>query len=195
MLEIIPEVSSELSDHAPQIVTVKVPVERIGEIIGPGGKIIKGIIADSGAEVDVNDEGSVFISAVSKESRDMAQKMVESIIKEVEVGEEYDGKVVRLVDFGAFVEILPGKDGLVHVSNMSADYISNPKDVVSEGDEVHVRVREVDDLGRINLTMLTPEQEAQAKQQRNQSRQSGSPRNHRNNKPRNHNNRDRGPRR
>lgn len=185
MLETIPEVRSELSDHAPQIVTVKVPVERIGEIIGPGGKIIKGIIADSGADVDVNDEGSVFISAVNKESRDMAQKMVESIIKEVEVGEEYDGKVVRLVDFGAFVEILPGKDGLVHVSNMSAEYISNPKDVVSEGDEVHVRVREVDDLGRINLTMLTPEQEAQAKQQKNQSRSSSGPRN----------NRDRGPRR
>jgi polyribonucleotide nucleotidyltransferase len=194
MLEVIPEPKKELSIYAPKIVTVMVPVERIGEIIGPGGKMIKSIIADSGAEVDINDEGMVFISATDSQARDKAKYMVESIIKEVEVGEEYDGKVVRLVDFGAFVEILPGKDGLVHVSNMSAEYISNPKDVVSEGDEVHVRVREVDDLGRINLTMLTPEQEAQAKQQRSQSRPNSGLRNNRDNKPRNFN-RDRGPRR
>lgn len=179
MLKPLPSPRTQLSQYAPKIITVKIPVDRIGEIIGPGGKIIKGIIADSGAEVDVDDDGNVFISSTDQAAMDKAKSMVEGIIKVVEAGEEYDGKVVRLMNFGAFVEILPGKDGLVHVSRMSTSYVSDPSTIVKVGDKVHVRVTEIDDQGRINLTMLTPEQEQEAK----------------NNRPPQRDNRSRGPRR
>lgn len=166
MLESIQEPRAVLSPHAPKISIVKVPVEKIGEIIGPGGKMIKSIIAESGAEVDINDEGLVFITAKDEEARKKATAMVEGIIKVIAAGEEYDGTVARITDFGAFVTLLPGKDGLVHVSQMAAGRVNHPSDVMSEGDTVHVRVREIDDLGRVSLTMLTPEQEAEAKANR-----------------------------
>jgi polyribonucleotide nucleotidyltransferase len=166
MLKPLAEPRKEVSKYAPKITTVKIPEEKIGELIGPGGKIIKGIIAESGAQVDVDDEGNVFISTDDAESMAKARQMVEGIVKEVEVGEEYDGKVVRLANFGAFVEILPGKDGLVHVSRMSTEYVSDPSTVVKEGDMVHVRVTEVDAAGKIALSMLTAEQEETARQSR-----------------------------
>lgn len=166
MLETLKEPRASLSQHAPKISIVKVPVERIGEIIGPGGKMIKSIIAESGAEVDINDEGMVFITATDEAARVKATSMVEGIIKEIESGEEYDGEVVRITDFGAFVNLLPGKDGLVHVSQMSVNRVNHPSDVVKEGDMVHVTVREVDDMGRVNLTMLTPEEAVQAQANR-----------------------------
>lgn len=166
MLSTLNSPREHLSKFAPKIVTVSVPVTQIGEVIGPGGKIIKSIIETSGAEVDIRDDGQVFISALEEEAINKAKAMVEGIVKQVEVGEEYDGEVVRLTDFGAFVQILPGKDGLVHVSQMSPDFVKNPSEIVNEGDIVHVRVREIDDLGRISLTMLTPEQEEQVKARR-----------------------------
>jgi polyribonucleotide nucleotidyltransferase len=114
-----------------------------------------------------------FISSVESEAIEQAKNTIEGILKEVEVGEEYDGEVVRMSNFGAFVEILPGKSGLVHVSKMSTDYVKDPGDVVKIGDTVHVRVVEIDDLGRINLSMLTKEEEQTA---RNSQRNNSKPR-------------------
>jgi polyribonucleotide nucleotidyltransferase len=156
MLQTIAKPRPQISEYAPKIETITIDVERIGEVIGPGGKIIKNIIAESGAEVDINDDGHVFISSMDQEAINKARKMVEGILKEVEAGEEYEGKVVRLMDFGAFVEILPGRDGLVHVSRMSTDYVKDPAQVVAVGDEVHVWVTEIDSMGRINLSMVDP---------------------------------------
>lgn len=171
MLETLPQPKTQVSQFAPKIHTIQIPEDRIGEIIGPGGKVIKAIIAETGAEIDINDEGICFISSVDDEAIETATNTIEGILKEVEVGEEYDGEVVRLSNFGAFVDILPNKSGLVHVSKMSVDYVKDPGDVVKIGDKVHVRVVEIDDLGRINLSMLSPEEEAQAKaNQRSNSR-------------------------
>lgn len=164
MLAVLKDPRTSLSKYAPKITTIQVPIERIGEIIGPGGKVIKGIIAESGAQVDIDDLGNVFITAMSDEAMVKARSMVEGIIKVVQPGEEYDGKVTRLMNFGAFVEILPGKEGLVHVSRMSTSYVQDPASLVKVGDPVHVRVSEIDSQGRINLTMLTPEEEAQARE-------------------------------
>src|SRR4029078_3728074 len=123
------------------------------EVVGPGGKIIKRIIAETGANVEIEDDGSVDISAVDLAAVEKAVKWVESIVKVPVPGEIYDGEVVRIERFGAFVEILPGKDGLVHVSDMSDGFVSSPEDVVSLGQKLQVRVKEVDSMGRINLSM------------------------------------------
>lgn len=154
MLKTIKEPKSTVSTYAPKVKTVKVPVEKIGEVIGPGGKMIKKIIAETGAQVDMEDDGTVNISGVSEEAVAKAVAWVEGLVKEVQAGEVYEGTVVRMQPFGAFVQILPGKDGLVHVSDMSEDFVKDPADVVKEGDAVTVRVKEIDNLGRINLSMI-----------------------------------------
>lgn len=143
----------EVSEFAPKIEMIKIPVDKIGEVIGPGGKTIKSIIAQTGATVDVEDDGSVTISSTSEEAVRKAIDWVSGMTREVQAGEEFEGEVKRILPFGAFVEILPGKEGMVHVSQMSQDYVNNPEDVVSIGDTVKVRVMEIDDQGRINLTM------------------------------------------
>ena len=143
-----------LSQYAPKVHMVKIPVERIGEIIGPGGKIIRQIQTITGAVVDVKDDGSVFITSVKQEAVDKAVTWIEGITHEVKAGEEYEGEVKRMMAFGAFVEILPGKEGLVHVSQMSTGFVQNPADVVALGQKVKVRVIEIDDQGRVNLSML-----------------------------------------
>ena len=153
MLETLPEPRKTVSAFAPKIKTVMIPVEKIGEIIGPGGKMIKKIIADSGAQVEVEDDGRVNISGIDEAAVDKAVATVEGMIKEVQPGEIYEGEVKRIQPFGAFIEILPGKDGMVHVSDMGEGFIKNPEEVVKIGDIVKVRVREVDRLGRINLSM------------------------------------------
>jgi polyribonucleotide nucleotidyltransferase len=145
---------AKVSDYAPKIRMIKIPVEKIGDVIGPGGKTIKQIIANTGAQVDVEDDGSVSITGMSDGDVEEAVKKVEALVKEVEPGEIYEGTVKRIQPFGAFVEVLPSKDGLVHVSDMSKDYVKDPGDVVSIGDKVKVKVKEIDDLGRINLTMV-----------------------------------------
>lgn len=154
MLETLGEPRTKISNFAPKIKVVKIPVEKIGEVIGPGGKMIKKIIAESGAQVEVEDDGSANISGMDSDSVDKAVAMVEGLIKEVVAGEIYEGEVKRIQPFGAFVEILPGKDGLVHVSDMKEDFVKDPNEVVQIGDKVQVRVKEIDDLGRINLSML-----------------------------------------
>lgn len=153
MLAAIPEVRPEVSEHAPKIKMLKIDPEKIGGVIGSGGKVIKNIIASTGAQVDIEDDGSVSISAVDEEAVRKAAEWVEGLTHEVEPGEVYDGTVKRMLNFGAFVEILPGKEGLVHVSEMSTDYVQSPEDVVEIGQAVKVRVKEIDDQGRINLSM------------------------------------------
>ena len=169
MLKAIKTPREKVSTFAPKIQVVKVPVEKIGEVIGPGGKTIKRIIAETGAQVEVSNDGSVNISGIDPEAVNKAVSEVEALVKEVQAGEIYEGEVMRIQPFGAFVEILPGKDGLVHISDMSEGFVKNPEDVVKIGDKIQVRVKEVDNLGRINLSMLldpSKDKEKQAPQRR-----------------------------
>lgn len=154
MLSVLPQPRSTLSQYAPRVSMITVPQDKIGEIIGPGGKIIRQIIADTGCEVNVDDKGVVTITGTDPEKVDMANKWIAGIIKEVKPEEVYQGVVKRILPFGAFVEILPGKEGMVHVSQMSTDFVSDPTSVVSIGQQITVRVIEIDDQGRINLSML-----------------------------------------
>ena len=143
-----------VSKYAPKIKIIKIDPTKIGELIGSGGKVIKGIISRSGAQVDVDDEGNVFISAINSEDVENAVTEIENIFKEPVAGEIYEGVVRRIQPFGAFIEIYTGKEGMVHVSDMSDDFVGNPSDVVKIGQSVKVRVKEVDELGRVNLSML-----------------------------------------
>ncbi len=145
---------STVSKYAPKIKIIKIEPSKIGELIGAGGKVIKGIIGRTGAQVDVDEEGNVFISAIDGGDVEKAVIEVQNIFREPVPGEIFDGTVKRIQPFGAFIEILPGKEGMVHVSDMSDDFVGNPSDVVKIGQTVKVRVKEVDDLGRINLSML-----------------------------------------
>lgn len=154
MLSILPSSRGEVSQYAPKIELVKIPVEKIGEVIGPGGRVIKNIIAQTGAMVDVEDDGSVAISGTSEEIVQKAVEWVKGLIREVAIGETFEGEVKRILPFGAFVEVLPGKEGMVHVSKMSTEFVKNPNDVVSIGQKVKVKVVEIDEQGRINLSML-----------------------------------------
>ncbi len=148
------EPRTTVSEYAPKIKVVKIPVEKIGEFIGPSGKNIKKLMADTGCQVDVEDDGSVAISGVDPDKMQQAVAFVEGFAKVVQPGEIYEGEVVRLMSFGAFVNILPGKDGMVHVSDMGQEgFVKDAGDVVSIGQKVQVRVKEVDDMGRINLSM------------------------------------------
>src|SRR3989344_1930860 len=153
MIAIMPQSRRNVSQYAPKVVTVKIPVEKIGEVIGPGGKIIKNIIATTGADVNVEDDGTVSISAVSEEAVLKAKTWVEGLTRELTVGEEFEGEVKRILPFGAFVELTPGKEGLVHVSKMSNDFVSDPAEVVNIGDKVKVKIHEIDEMGRVNLIM------------------------------------------
>ena len=152
MLEALPEPRLELSPFAPRIQAVRINPEKIGTVIGPGGKTIRRIQDESGAKIDIDDDGTVHISAVSSEGLQRATDAVRALTEEVEVGKIYTGTVRRLVDFGAFVEILPGKEGLVRSSQLADIPVQRPEDVVSVGDEITVMVIEVDPQGRINLS-------------------------------------------
>ena len=142
-----------LSEYAPKMLNIMIPVNKIGELIGPGGKNIKKIQEATGVEIDIEDSGKVSISGTDYGLLEQARIMVESLTSEVEVGKIYKGKVVKIMAFGAFVEVLPGKDGLVHVSQLADRHIKNVEDIVQEGDEVTVKVMEIDKQGRVNLTM------------------------------------------
>ncbi|MEA2020449.1 MAG: polyribonucleotide nucleotidyltransferase [Patescibacteria group bacterium] len=153
MANVIGEPRKSLSEYAPQITSVQIDPKKIGKVIGPGGKTIRKIIEETGAQIDVDDDGTVSITADGLESMESAKEMIENLVEEVEVGKIYEGKVTRVVDFGAFVEILPGQEGLVHVSEMAHRFVKDPHNVLSEGDEVEVKVTEIDDRGRINLSI------------------------------------------
>lgn len=158
MLAVMPKARENLSEFAPKIEMVMIPVEKIGELIGPGGKTIKNIIAQTGATVDVEDDGSVTVSGTDQDAVTKALEWVKSLTREVHAGEVFEGPVKRILPFGAFVEILPGKEGMVHVSKMGEGFINSPEDVVKLDQIVKVRVVEVDDQGRLNLTMKFGEQ-------------------------------------
>ncbi|HMA77367.1 MAG TPA: S1 RNA-binding domain-containing protein, partial [Candidatus Krumholzibacteriaceae bacterium] len=152
MLEVIPEPRADISPNAPKIVQIQIPVDKIREIIGPGGKVIRHIQDESGAKVDIDDDGTIQIAAVDKESGDKALEMVEKIIEEPELNKVYKGVVKSVVKFGAFVEVLPGKDGLLHISEIANERIGKVEDVLNVGDEVEVKIIGIDDQGKIRLS-------------------------------------------
>jgi len=152
--EAIPEPRVELSPFAPRVVTFEVPVDKIREVIGPGGKVIHRIVAEHDVELDIEDDGRVFITAKDLASAQGARTMVEQIIREPKPGEQYDGTVTRTTSFGAFVEFLPGKEGLVHISKLADRHIPRVEDVINVGDKVKIEVLEIDKMGRVNLKAL-----------------------------------------
>ena len=152
MAECIDKPAEHLLPYAPKIITLTIPVDRIRDVIGSGGKIINKIISETGVKMDVEEDGHVYIATPDEEAAQRAKKWVEELTHEVQVGETYLGKVTRLMKFGVFVEILPGKEGMVHVSQLATRRVEKPEDVVHEGDEIMVKVTEIDDKGRINLS-------------------------------------------
>lgn len=161
MLETLPEPRHELSPYAPKTMSFKIDVDKIREVIGTGGKVINGIIAETGVKIDISDDGTVVIYAVDQASGDKAKKMIDDIVKEIEVGETYYGTVARIMDFGAFIELLPGKEGLCRIGELDNKFVKKVTDVVNVGDKIMVRVIEIDDKGRINLSRkaLLPKEE------------------------------------
>ena len=152
MLEELNAPRQELSPYAPRIISLQIDPDKIRTVIGPGGKTINKIIAETGVKIDINDEGLVYIASPDMDSADAAVRSIELLVKEVEVGETYTGKVTRLMNFGAFVEVLPGKEGLLHISKISKERVEKVEDVLGEGDIVTVKVSEIDNQNRINLT-------------------------------------------
>ncbi|MEE3351382.1 MAG: polyribonucleotide nucleotidyltransferase [Saccharofermentanaceae bacterium] len=153
---LLPRISApraELSKYAPRIITMQIPVDKIREVIGTGGKVINKIIADTGAQIDINDDGILHIATPDQEAAAKAMSIIKGIVADPEVGLEYEGVVTRLMQFGAFVEFLPGKEGLVHISKMAWGRVENVEDAVKEGDVVKVKLLEVDSQGRYNLSM------------------------------------------
>jgi polyribonucleotide nucleotidyltransferase len=147
----IREPRSEVSSLAPKVITLKIPVDKIGLIIGPGGKNIKAISEKANSKINIDDDGTVTIYCPNKEGAEIAQGIIAGMVEEPEVGRIYQGTVKRIMDFGAFVEILPGKEGLVHVSMLSADHVESPYDVVKEGQALEVKLTDIDRMGRLNL--------------------------------------------
>ncbi|MCD5413600.1 MAG: polyribonucleotide nucleotidyltransferase [Clostridiales bacterium] len=160
MQDLISEPKPELSPYAPKIIQMKIDSEKIRDVIGAGGKIINKIIDETGVKIDIENDGSIFISAPDQESGRNAQEIIENIVKDPVVGEVYKGKVIKIMNFGAFVEILPGKEGLVHISHIARERINKVEDVLAEGQEIEVKVIEIDPQGKISLSrkMLLPKQ-------------------------------------
>jgi polyribonucleotide nucleotidyltransferase len=149
---LMPSPRPDLKPHAPRMTVIKVDPEKIGQIIGPGGKNVRGIQDETGVRIDIEDDGTVYISAVDGPSADRAREMIERTVEEAVIGRIYTGKVVRTTDFGAFVEILPGTDGLVHISQLSSDHVDKVEDVAGMGEEITVMVTDIDGTGRIRLS-------------------------------------------
>ena len=153
MNKVISSAKQEMSDYAPRYLTIKIHPEKIGDVIGKGGSTIRGITEETGATIDIAEDGTIKIASVEAASGEKAKKIIQELTAEIEVGKIYEGKVARIMDFGAFVTILPGKDGLVHISQLSQERVEKVTDVVNEGDVVKVKVLEVDRQGRVRLSM------------------------------------------
>ncbi|WIY59866.1 polyribonucleotide nucleotidyltransferase [Bacillus arachidis] len=165
MLSVIAEPRKELSAYAPKIITMTINPDKIRDVIGPSGKQINKIIEETGVKIDIEQDGTVFISSIDQEMNEKAKKIIEDIVREVQVGEIYSGKVKRIEKFGAFVELFSGKDGLVHISELALERVGKVEDVVKIGDEISVKVIEIDKQGRVNLSrkvLLKEEQEKEA---------------------------------
>src|SRR5690606_37443051 len=152
MMTTIDKPRNELSPYAPKILTVHINPDKIRDVIGPSGKQINKIIEETGVKIDIEQDGTVFISSTNEEMNQKAKKIIEDIVREVEVGQMYLGKVKRIEKFGAFVEIFSGKDGLVHISELAEERVGKVEDVVAIGDEILVKVTEIDKQGRVNLS-------------------------------------------
>jgi len=157
MQKAIPAPRPQLSPYAPLIISMKIKPEKIGDVIGTGGKIINEIIDETGAAIDIEDDGTIFITAENQETGQKVKKWIEKLTKDIEVGDKLPGKVVRLMDFGAFVELLPGKDGLIHISNLSDKRVNKVSDILREGQKVIVEVVDVQDDGKIALRLVKAE--------------------------------------
>ena len=160
MAKALAEPRSEMSQYAPRITTIRIPTDKIRDVIGKGGVTIRAISESTGATIDIEDDGTIKIASADLSASEAARKRIEQITADVEVGTIYEGKVVRLMDFGAFVNILPGKDGLVHISQISEERVANVSDKLSEGDMVKVKVLEVDKQGRVRLSIKAVEEAA-----------------------------------
>ncbi len=173
MLKSLSQTRTHISEYAPKIEQVKIPVEKIGEVIGPGGRVIRNIMAETGATIDVDDAGIITVTGATEESLQKAIDWIKGLTRELVVGEVFEGEVKRILPFGAFVEVLPGKEGMVHVSQMTSGFVKNPHDVVAIGQKVKVRVAEIDDQGRVNLSMRfeEPKEQAQVQQLQQQPQQ------------------------
>ncbi|HCY35561.1 MAG: polyribonucleotide nucleotidyltransferase [Candidatus Margulisiibacteriota bacterium] len=152
MVSVIDKPRDNISSYAPRIVSLMIPQDKIGLLIGPGGKTIKGIIEETGVEIDIADDGRVMIASVDENSLNMAKEKIFNLVRDVEVGEVYNGKVVKITNFGAFVEVLPGKEGLLHISQISERRLQTVEEVLHIGDRIRVKVKEIDNMGRVNLT-------------------------------------------
>ncbi|MCH7734882.1 MAG: polyribonucleotide nucleotidyltransferase [Chloroflexi bacterium] len=152
MLGTISEPRAEMSQYAPRMITIKIPTDKIGAIIGPGGKVIRGMIEEFGVTIDVSDDGTVVVGATDGEAGEKVRDQIDRMTRDLTVGDRFKGKVVRLMAFGAFVELLPGKDGLVHISELADHRVESVESVVEIGDELEVEVIEIDRMGRVNLT-------------------------------------------
>ena len=152
MLSVIPEHRSSLKPHTPRITVVQIPVDKIGAVIGPGGKMIRGIQEETNTRIDIQEDGSIFIAATDVESEELARNRILALTESAEIGRIYTGKVVRTTDFGAFVEILPGTDGLVHISQLDSERVNRVEDIVRMGDEITVMVTDIDPAGKVRLS-------------------------------------------
>ena len=152
MLEAIPEPKTEISMYAPRILSIKIPVEKIKDIIGPGGRVIKKMQDEFGVQIEIENDGTVKIASIDKDASDAAINMIRSLTEEPEIGKIYNGKVTKLTDYGAFVEIFAGREGLLHVSELDDGYVRKVDDILKEGDEVVVKLIEIDKFGRLNLS-------------------------------------------
>jgi polyribonucleotide nucleotidyltransferase len=151
--------AGEFSIHAPRIETMQIDVDKIREVIGSGGKVIRGIVEESGAKVDINDDGIIKIASPDAACIEKAKDLINGIVAEPEVGKIYTGRVVKIMDFGAFVNFFGKRDGLVHISQMTNERGANPKDIVKEGQEVKVKLMGFDDRGKVRLSMKVVDQE------------------------------------
>jgi len=152
MIEAIAKPKPELSPYAPRVVIIQIPKDKIGLVIGPQGKTIRKIIEETGVEINIEDDGRVFITSPDKDALELAKKKIEDITFEPKVGDLFLGKVTRIMNFGAFVEIVPGKEGLLHISQISDRRIKNVENVLKVGDEILVKLVEIDSMGRLNLS-------------------------------------------
>jgi polyribonucleotide nucleotidyltransferase len=154
---------SEVSSYAPRIVTLHIKPDKIRDVIGPGGKVIRGLVEETGCKIDIEDDGTVLIASSDGTAMEKAISAIQAITAEPEIGRIYRGKVRKIVDFGAFVEILPGTDGLLHISQLSKDRVRRVEDILHEGDEVMVKVLDVDRSGKIRLSMREAQEELERK--------------------------------
>jgi len=152
MNEAISTPEKELAPHAPRIIMIKIDVDKIGGLIGPGGKVVKAIVEETGAEINIEDDGTVTVAAVDKDSIDKALAKISAITEDVEIGRIYNGRVKKVMEYGAFVEIAPGREGLVHISKLDFNKVNKVSDILKEGDEVAVKVIGIDRQGRVDLS-------------------------------------------